>query len=166
MAHDQKTRNAVRANYIKGLPLNTAAQAEGVPYATARAWKTKAAEGGDDWDVVRNARRLTQGGVDELTGQILQDLAEQFVATIEAMKTATDIPPQSKAEMLAQLSDSYVKTIRAAGSANPKLNRLSVAMDVIKELNGFIGTNYPKLREQFVDIIDAFGPELVRNFSA
>lgn len=166
MAHDQKTRQAVRAKYVQGMPLNTAAELCGVAYPTARAWKAKAEQGGDDWDVARNARRLTQGGVEELTGQILQDLAEQFVATIEAMKTATDISPQAKAEMLAQLSDSYVKTIRAAGSANPKLNRLSVAMDVIKELNSFIGGQYPKLREAFVEVLEAFGPELVRNFSA
>lgn len=164
MAHDPKIRQQVRAKFIQGMPLTTAAQVCGVSHATARNWKSKAAEEGDDWDIGRNARRISQGGVEELTGQILQDLAEQFTATIGAMKTATDMPPQTKAEMLAQLSDSYVKTIRAAAGANPKLNRLSVAMEVIKELGAFVNERYPKQRQAFIDIVEAFGPSIVQHF--
>ncbi len=165
MAYDQSVRNKVRAKYVQGLPLASAAELAKVPYNTARNWKRQAGEDGDDWDVARNAKRLTQGSVQDLTGQILMDLAEQFEATIKAMREAKDLAPQAKADMLLKLSDGYVKTMAAAGRGNPKLNRLAVAMDVLKELAGFIADKYPKQRAQFLDMAEAFGPVLAQRFS-
>lgn len=165
MAYDQSTRNKVRAKYVQGLPLASAAEVAKVPYNTARNWKRQAADEGDDWDVARNAKRLTQGSVQDLTGQILLDLAEQFEATIKAMREAKDLQPQAKADMLLKLSDGYVKTMAAAGRGNPKLNRLAVAMDVLRELAGFIAEKHPKLRAQFLDVAEEFGPILAQRFS-
>lgn len=166
MAYDQSTRHKVRAKFVQGLPLAGAATACKVPYNTARNWKRQAAEDGDDWDVARNAKRMTQGSVQDLTGQILFDLAEQFEATIKAMRDARDLNPQAKADMLLKLSDGYVKTMAAAGRGNPKLNRLAVAMDVLKELASFIADKHPKLRMQFLDVAEGFGPVLAARFSA
>jgi len=166
VAYDQSTRNKVRAKYVQGLPLASAAAACKVPYNTVRNWKRQSAEDGDDWDVARNAKRMTQGSVQDLTGQILFDLAEQFEATIKAMREATDLQPAAKADMLLKLSDGYVKTMAAAGRGNPKLNRLSVAMDVLKELAAFIAEKHPKLRMQFLDVAESFGPVLAARFSA
>lgn len=166
MAYDASVRHKVRAKFVQGLSLDAAAQHQGVPYNTARNWKRKAADEGDDWDVARNAKRMTQGSVQDLTGQILFDLAEQFEATIRAMREAKDLKPQAKADMLLKLSDGYVKTMAAAGRGNPKLNRLSVAMDVIKELAAFISEKHPKMRAQFLDVAEAFGPVLTARFGA
>jgi CRISPR/Cas system CMR subunit Cmr4 (Cas7 group RAMP superfamily) len=144
--------------------LQTAAELSGVSYNTARNWKRQAAEDGDDWDVARNAKRLSRGSVEELTGQILQDLVEQFTVTIEAMKKADNMSAQQRAEILVQLSDSYVKSISAAGKANPKLNRLSVAMEVVKELAAYIAERHPKHRQLFIDILEDYGPNMAQHF--
>lgn len=166
MAYDDSVKRKVRAKYVQGLSLDAAAQTQDVPYNTARNWKRKSAEDGDDWDVARNAKRLTKGGIEDLTGGILLDLAEQFEATLKAMREKKDLQPQAKAEILLKLSDGYVKTVAAAGRGNPKLNRLAVAMDVLKELTGFIAEKHPKLRSQFLDVAEAFGPVLAQRFSA
>lgn len=166
MAYDKSVIHKVRAKFVQGLSLDAAAQHQGVPYNTARNWKRKAADDGDDWDVARAAKRLTQGSVQDLTGQILVDLAEQFEATIRAMREAKDLKPQAKADMLLKLSDGYVKTMAAAGRGNPKLNRLSVAMDVLKLLAEHIAHKHPKLRAQFLDIAEGFGPVLAAKFGA
>lgn len=166
MAYDQSTRNKVRAKYVQGLPLASAAEVCKVPYNTVRNWKRQAADDGDDWDVARNAKRLTQGSVQDLTGQILLDLAEQFEATIKAMREAKDLQPQAKADMLLKLSDGYVKTMAAAARGNPKLDRLSTGMEVLRELDAFVGDKYPKLRAQFLDVVEAFGPVLAIKLSA
>ncbi len=166
MAYDHSVRIKVRAKYVQGMPLATASETLSVPYATARAWKRKAADEGDDWDIARNAKRLTANGADGLTGHILHDMAEQFEATIKSMREAKDLPPQTKAEILVRLSDAYIKTMQAAGRGNPKLNRLAVAMDVIKELIGFVAEDYPKLRSQFIEVAEAFGPVLAQRFAS
>lgn len=166
MAYDESVKRKVRAKYVQGLALAAAAETQGVPFPTARNWKRKAVEDGDDWDVARNAKRMTKGGIEDLTGTILFDLAEQFEATIKAMREAKDLKPQAKADILLKLSDGYVKTMAAAGRGNPKLNRLAVAMDVLKELAGFVAEKHPKLRAQFLDIAEAFGPVLAARFSA
>lgn len=166
MAYDESVKRKVRAKYLQGLTLAAAAETQGVPFPTVRNWKRKASDEGDDWDVARNAKRMTRGGIEDLTGNILSDLAEQFEATLKAMREAKDLKPQAKAEMLLKLSDGFVKTMAAAGRGNPKLNRLSVAMEVLKELVDFITKHHPKLRVQFVDVAESFGPVLVQRFSA
>lgn len=165
MAYDDSVKRKVRAKFVQGLTLAAAAETQGVPFPTARNWKRKAADEGDDWDVARNAKRLTKGSMDDLTGSILLDLGEQFEATIKAMREAKDLKPEKKADMLLKLADAYVKTMAAAGRGNPKLNRLSVAMDVVRELAAFIAERYPKHRAQFLDMAEAFGPVLVQRFS-
>lgn len=55
MAHDPKVRNQLRAKYLQGMPLTTAADVCKVSYQTARNWKRAAKEAGDDWDISRAA---------------------------------------------------------------------------------------------------------------
>ena len=66
MAHDTTTRQRLRAKYVQGLNLKAASLACKVPYGTARAWKRQAEEDGDNWDLARQARRMTKGGVAEI----------------------------------------------------------------------------------------------------
>jgi len=162
MAHDQKTRNQVRAKYIQGLPLATAAETCQVAYQTARNWKRAAKENGDDWDHARAARRLSKGSIEELTNQVLEELTTQFMATFEAMKADPTMDAVKKSDILARLSDSYVKTVNAAGRANPALNELSRTMDVLKDLSEFIADRFSKHRAAFLEILEAYGQEVAR----
>jgi len=54
MAHPPEMRSNVRDAYISGLDLEMAAGKAGVPYPTARKWKSDAKAEGDDWDKSRN----------------------------------------------------------------------------------------------------------------
>lgn len=164
MAYDQSTRHKVRAKFVSGLPLNTAAEACGVPYNTARNWKRDDAEAGDDWDTARTARSMTASGSEEITNQVLGELAEQFLETIKLLKADKKMPAAQRAQILLQLSDSYSKAMAAASRAAPNTNRLATAMDVLRFLSQHIAQHAPKLREAFLKICESAGPEIAREF--
>lgn len=158
MAHPKQTKDKCRAAYVQGLQLPAAAQTAGVGLQTARNWKRDAATAGDDWDVARAARLMSHSSIDDLTGTVLEGLCEQYVLTLDALKADRTISPMQKAEMLARLSDGYTKTLAAAGRANPRLAKLAVGMDVLKDMAQFVADSYPKERKWFVDMIEAYGP--------
>jgi hypothetical protein len=164
MAYDRSTRNKVRAKFVGGLALATAAEACKVPYNTARNWKRQDAEDGTDWDVMRNARRMTHSGVSEMANEVLGEVAEQFLATIEAVKKDPKMPAQQRADILVRLMDGYSKAISSASRAMPNANRLATAMDVVKFLSVFIASRFPKERQKFIEITEAAGDDFVREF--
>lgn len=166
MAYDRSTRNKVRAKYVQGVPLASAAEACKVPYNTARNWKRQDAEAGNDWDVARNARRMSRSGLEEMANEVLGELAEQFLATINAVKADPKMPADKRAEILVRLMDGYNKAISAASRAMPNANRLGVAMDVVKFFTLYIGERFPKHRSLFLEIVESAGDALVREFGA
>ncbi len=166
MAYDQTTRGKVRGKFLQGMPLQTAAELCKVPYNTARNWKRQAAETGDDWDLARNARRMSKGGMEEMANEVLGGLAEQFLATIEAIKKDPNMPADKRADILVKLMDGYNKAISAASRAMPNGNRLAVAMDVVKFLSVFISKNAPALSKKFLELVEAAGPEFVAEFGS
>ena len=164
MAYDSSTRSKVRAKYVQGLSLAAAAQACKVPYNTARNWKRTDAEAGSDWDIMRNARRMTKSGVEEMANEVLGELAEQFLATLAAVKAEPKMPADKRAQILVQLMDGYNKAISAASRAMPNANRLAVAMDVVKFLGQFIAERFPTMRSKFVEIVESAGDDFAREF--
>ncbi len=166
MAYDANMRGKVRSKYLQGMPLQTAADLCKVPYNTARNWKRQAADGGDDWDLAKNARRMSKGGMEEMANEVLGGLAEQFLATIEAIKADPKMDAGKRADILVKLMDGFNKAIGAASRAMPGGNRLAVAMDVLKFLTVYIGKNAPKIQKQFIEAAEAAGPELVREFGS
>jgi transposase len=164
MAYDKSTRTKLRAKYVQGMALTTAAEACRVPYNTARNWKRSDAENGDDWDIAKNAKRMTKSGVEHMANEVLGELADQFLSTLQAIKDDKKMKANEKADILVRLMDGYNKAISAASRAMPNANRLAVAMDVVKFLHTFIGTKFPKLREQFIVITEAAGEDFVREF--
>lgn|GEM_PF-6826571 len=102
--------------------------------------------------------------MEELTGQILEEMSVLFMATLNDIKEKTDIPPGQKAEILARLSDSYVKTINAAARGNPRLSELSIAMDLVRDMSTYVNAHFPKLRDQFLEIVEGFGPEIAKKY--
>lgn len=166
MAYDRSTRNKVRAKYVQGLPLATAAEVCKVPYNTARNWKRQDADDGVDWDIQRNARRMTKSGVEEMANEVLGELAEQFLATLKAVKEDTKMPAAQRADIMVRLMDGYNKAIGAASRAMPNASRLAVAMDVFKFLSTFIASRFPKQRQSFIEIMEACADDLAREFGS
>ncbi|HEX7866571.1 MAG TPA: DUF1804 family protein [Variovorax sp.] len=166
MAYEKSTRNKVRARYVQGAPLATAAAAHKVPYNTARNWKRADAEAGADWDIQRNARRMTKSGIEEMANEVLGELADQFLATLEAIKADPKMPADKRADILVRLMDGFNKAISAASRAMPNANRLAVAMDVLKFLNAFIAEHFPKMRGQFLEVTERAGDAFVREFGS
>lgn len=164
MAYDRSTRNKVRAKYVQGMPLASAAEVCKVPYNTARNWKRQDGDDGNDWDILRNARRMTKSGVEEMANEVLGELAEQFLATLDAVKKDAKMAADKRADILVRLMDGYSKAIGAAGRAMPNANRLAVAMDVLKFLSTFIASRFPKHRTLFLEIFEAAGDDLAREF--
>lgn len=166
MAYDTATRKKLRAHYVQGLALTTAATRAGVPYNTARNWKRQDGEAGDDWDIARGANRLTKSGVEEMVGQVLAKVALQFVATLDALESDKHIKAVDRSKIMVQLMDGYSKAVAASTRGSPNSNRLAVAMDVIKFLTDRISHQAPKLRPQFVALCEALGPDLMREFGS
>lgn len=166
MAYDTATRNKVRAKYVQGMALTAAAEAVGVPYNTVRNWKRQDGENGDDWDIARNARRMTKSGVEEMANQVLSELADQFVATLKALKEDKQLKAEARARIMVQLMDGYNKAVGASARAMPNANRLAVVMDAIKFLTDTFASRFPKLRPQFVSAVEQIGDDLVREFGS
>lgn len=163
MAIDQDIRTAVRRSYVhERLALAAAAEKYGVLYNTARVWKRKAKTDGDDWDRARSATRMSEGGIGELTAQVIEDFALLFQTTISDLKKADQLDPIKKAEALSRLSDAYSKTMKAASAGSPEIARLSIAMEVIKELASFIRKHSPDDLPRFAALLDPFGQHIAR----
>ena len=165
MAHGREKHAEVRACYVhERQPLAVAAERAGIGYETARAWKRKSKSAGDDWDLARSATRLAHGGLDTITMQVLEDFALLFQSTMESLKNKKNADPIEVAEAMSRLADAYTKTLKAAGNASPKLARLSVAMEVIEELSGYIKRVHPGQLPAFVQILDPFAKVLSEKF--
>lgn len=164
MAYSPETKHAIRADFIKGLSLAAAADKHGVPYATARGWKYQAEQKGDDWDTARAALRISSGGVETLTQAVIEDFVHLFQSTLDELKDAKDIPALKKAEVLSRLSDAYQKTVSAAGKSDPRLSRLSIAMDVLQKQMAFVRDRYAQHLGVFMEVLEPFGEVLAREF--
>lgn len=162
MAYSDNTRQAVRADFIRGLTLKGAAEKHTVPYETARGWKRQAKLEGDDWDIARAASRISAGGIKTLTAEIIEDFVHLFQATIAEIKAAESMAPMKKAEAISRLSDAYQKTVKAAGASNPELSRLAIAMDVLQRQAEFVRRRFPELQGDFLEMLEPFGKELSR----
>jgi len=160
MAHSAEKKQQIRKLYVQGHPLKQAAILSGVNYQTARNWKRRAANDGDDWDLVKSAKNLTRDETQNIGRSIIEDFVVLFHSTMNEVKKAEDLSAMHKADIISKLSDSYAKTINAAGKANPALNKLAVAMDVLQDLAEFIKNNNPNLLHGFLELLEPFGQEV------
>lgn len=164
MAHDAATRQALRRAYVVDRqPLESAATLLGVSYSTARAWKTKAKSGGDDWDRARLAEEIGDGGVKALTRLVLEEFIPLFKSTIAAIK-AGRMDGVEKAEAISRLSDAYMKTVKASGAVDPSIARLSWAMDVLRLLASFTAERYPQHQSALLEVLEPFGERLASEY--
>ncbi len=160
MAYAPEKKQAVRGSFVyERLPLPEAAKKHEVSYSAAQSWKRQAKVNGDDWDKARAASRLADGGLGDITQQLLEDFALLFQTTISDIKDG-DYNALEKAEAISRLSDSYNKTMKAAAGGNPKIAKLAVAMEVLEELASFIQKEYPQDLPRFAMIIEAIQPRV------
>ena len=169
MAHPPEKRMELRTAYIGGLPLEAAADKVGVPYATARNWFRAARDEGDDWDKFRAASLIVAGGgIEQAMGRIIAAGLMRCEALLEQLEQSgsaeSPITPIDAIKGMATLGDTVAK-LRAAGkSMMPEADKLAVAMDVLKRLDGFIRENYPQHAGAFGELLSPFGQELARAY--
>jgi hypothetical protein len=157
MAYRPEQRQAVRRAYIYDrLTLTAAAERHGVPYQTVRRWKSESEAAGDCWEKARAASRMAAGGLGDITTQVLEDFSRLFQSTIQQLEQG-EVDPVDKAESIARLADAYTKTMKAAGTAEPKVAKLAIAMQVIEEFAKFIRERNPDLLAPFTAVLEPFG---------
>jgi hypothetical protein len=160
MAHAPEVRAAVRRSYVaERLPLEAAAEKHRIAYGTARQWKRKAAEDGDDWDRARSASRMAAGGLGDLTTQVLEEFALLFQATMEEIGSG-EYDGLQKAEAMSRLADAYTKTVKAAGGGDNRIAKLAVALDVLGRLVAYVQQHYPQQAVHLLEVLEPFGEEL------
>jgi len=161
MAANDDARREARTRYVidrQSLPV--IALALGVSSSTASRWKRDAKRNGDDWDVARAASTVQCEGLDSLIARLVEDYVIQHQATIDDLKSRTDMQPLERAQVLASLADSMSKTTASAGRLSPKINKLGVAMDVLRLLGEFLPEQFPQHTEALLEVLEPFGGRL------
>ncbi|AZZ98284.1 DUF1804 family protein [Pseudoalteromonas sp. R3] len=162
MAHSAEIKNAVRHSYVNELlALSVAAVKHSVADGTARRWKAEAKANGDDWDLARTAARKATGPAGEFTQDFVEEFTIQVHETFNLIKDPeSGLSLADRIKVLTQLSDTYSKVMNLSGG-NKKVERRAVAAEVLKKLAAFVGKNHPDYAPQLVEILTAFGPQLV-----
>jgi len=165
MAHDAKTRTALRRSYVVDRqPLTAAASLLGISYSTARAWKDAALKRGDDWDRARMAEDVGDGGVKTLTRMVLEEFIPLFQTTVQAIQGETKLGAVDKAEAISRLADAYAKTVKASGAVDPAIAKLAWAMDVLRKLAEFTVARFPQHQAALLELIEPFGEQIAAEF--
>ncbi|MDQ2822446.1 MAG: DUF1804 family protein [Pseudomonadota bacterium] len=158
MAKGADVRALVRKHYVFGrLSLEQASTLAKVAYTTARRWKDKAQDEGDDWDKLRSAVTLGSGDIEQLSQQILIEMLVQFNATLDLIKADSEMPAMTRVDLLSSLMDNIHKSMSAMKKFLPEANSLSIGMSVIRGLAEFVQDRYPQHGSILVEILEPFG---------
>lgn len=165
MAYAEEIINQARSAYVyEALSLTVVADRHGLPLSTINRWKKNALVKGDDWDKARAAARLSGQGAEAVTVAVLEDFVLLFQSTLSDVKSSTDLTPLDKAEIISRLSDAYTKTINAAAKGNPKLDKLSFAADILRDLVQYIQAHYPQHATAMEQVLVPFGEEIGKRY--
>lgn len=165
MAYSQKMIAAVRAAYVyEALNRDQLSKRFNVRVSTIARWKKMALENGDDWDRARSAARLSGQGMESVTRVVLEELVLQFQTTLEQIKAAPDIHPSQKVDLLSSLSDAYSKTVASMAKANPRLDKLSFAADMLRDLVQYVQSRYPQHATAMEQVLMPFSEEIGRRY--
>ena len=160
MPHSAEAKRAVRSSYVvQRLSLAESARAQGVPPRTARTWKREAAAAGDDWDRARTAASMAAGGLGSMTDRVLSDFSTMFTNTMVRLQTH-DGDPVETSRAIAGLADAYTKVVKAAGCVDPKLGRLSIAMETLKMFGAHVAERDPDTASALATLLESFGEDL------
>jgi hypothetical protein len=161
MAHSHDTKNAVRFAYVDELlALSVAAIKNSVAEGTARRWKMEAKVSGDDWDFARAANSRAAGPAGEFTNDFIEEFKVQINETFNLLKTdGAALTLDERTTILTSLTDMMSKVMKASGG-NRKLEKRTIAAQVVKLLSQYIETHHPQSVKAFIPIIQGFGPKL------
>ncbi|MDV7340984.1 DUF1804 family protein [Terasakiella sp. A23] len=167
MAHDLETKQAVRDAYVfDKLDLAAAADKHGVSRATVSRWKASAANTPEDWDKARTAASMSTSNTRVLTELVLSDFLQAFQLTMKELKDEkSGLSAVERANALSRMTDSYSKTITASAKASPELGQYSVAIEILRDLSGFIQTDFPQHQEVFLEILEPFGTFVAEKYN-
>lgn len=167
MAHPAEKKNALRHSYVNELlALSVAAVKHSVADGTARRWKMEAKDQGDDWDLARAASRRSEGAAGEFTTDFIEEFTTQVNETFELLKSEEGLalPLEQRTKVLSSLTDMMSKVMKVSGG-NKRLEKRTVAAEVIKILAKFVSKHHPDYAPQLVEILTAFGPQLDKELS-
>lgn len=157
MAHPPELKRAVRNSYVTDkVSLEHAAQRHNVPLSTIKAWKRKDKSDGNDWDKQRAATRIGNSGIETLTAEMIEDFVPLFMSTIDELREG-QLPALQKAEVIGRLTDSYVKLTAGIARSSPQLQKLSFALEIIKQLVDYTQNNMPQCAAPLLEVLEPFG---------
>jgi hypothetical protein len=155
MAHPPEKRMELRTAYIGGLPLESAADKAGVPYATARNWFRSAREDGDDWDKFRAASLIVAGGgIEQAMGRIIAAGLMRCEALLESLAGTTDVATALSA--MATLGDTVAKLKAAGKGMMPEADQLAIENGAIKAFSDLMIKLHPRAADQVLASIEAW----------
>lgn len=155
MAHPPEKRMELRTAYIGGLPLESAADKAGVPYATARNWFRSAREDGDDWDKFRAASLIVAGGgIEQAMGRIIAAGLMRCEALLEKIAESEDVANGLQA--MATLGDTVAKLKAAGKGMMPEADQLAIENGAIKAFADLAIKLHPKTADQVLATVEAW----------
>lgn len=158
MARDASEKVAVRNAYIaQGLSLEMAAQQAGVPFSTARKWKSADRDAGDDWDKQRTAQMLAGGDIEAVKRAMLALGIRQFHALLELLPS---LPPETQLERAPALVDALNKLYNLSKGLMPDVDELAIRLDTLKRLAEFVRVRFPQSAAGLLEALEAFGREV------
>ena len=156
--YSPEVRAACRRTYAQGgHNLKHIATLHSVPYDTLRVWKRKAAGTAADWDRARRAERISEGGMDYVTRMVRDEFAPLLDSTIKHLRKHQDISPMEKVKMCTSLADCLHKTIASITKANPELQKLAFAMDLLRAQIKWAREHKPHLVDGLIEMLEPFG---------
>ncbi|SDX88825.1 DUF1804 family protein [Nitrosomonas halophila] len=165
MAYSPDKVAEARAAFVyEALNLKAISRRYKIPISTVTRWKSSALKNGDDWDRARAAARMSSLGTEAVTATVLEDFMLLFQSTMNDIKDSKDVKPLEKAEVLSRISDAYSKTMNAVSKGNPKLDKLSFAADILRDLVQFIQTDYPQHAAAMEEVLLPFGESIGRRY--
>lgn len=165
MAHSQTVRDAVRTAYVhEGLPLPRISELHGVSQAVIRQWKARAKRQGDDWDRARLASEVSARGVADASEAMLVRYLRQAQVLLPKIEDDPELGTADRIKLMVSLSDSYSKMTAAFARANPKVNELTLAMDVMRLLADFVVREHAEHAPALVAVLESFGPTLTARY--
>lgn len=137
------------------------AAATGVSERTVQKWMAAAREAGKPWDEARAAFLLGPDGPQSITTKFVPTFFALMNQTITDLQNKPDMDVLDRVKALTSITDATVKAANALGRLNPQLDRLGVAMQVIKILSEFISREFPQHKAAFAEVLDPFGHHII-----
>jgi predicted nucleic acid-binding Zn-ribbon protein len=171
MTYSQEVKDKLRADYINHrLPIKKAAEINEVPYNTARRWRTKAKEQGDDWDTARAASTLVKSGMQQVAGRFMEDFIRLYQYTVDELNKQIEnqehsFDPIETAGALAKIADAFTKTSKSVAASSPSFGRLQIAHEVIEALTHHLRDEHPEKLQEWVVLLQGFSRKVAKIFA-